>query len=140
MSAEPVPRRCRAPDHHPRHLRHPFPGGASPTPGAHPVPLPPPAATGVRPGLRAEPTVWWSGASVWFDQKVALTDVSCSFGPGVTGLLGPNGAGKTTLRAMTGLLALNEGRVEVMGRDPRRDRESSGSSPSSPRTRPCRWP
>ena len=37
--------------------------------------------------------------------KVALSELSCSFGPGVTGLLGPNGAGKTTLmRAITGLL------------------------------------
>ena len=36
-------------------------------------------------------------------QKVALSELSCSFGPGVTGLLGPNGAGKTTLmRAITG--------------------------------------
>ena len=44
-------------------------------------------------------------ASVWFGHKVALTELSCSFGPGVTGLLGPNGAGKTTLmRALTGLL------------------------------------
>ena len=42
--------------------------------------------------------------SVWFGPKVALSELSCSFGPGVTGLLGPNGAGKTTLmRAMTGL-------------------------------------
>jgi ABC-2 type transport system ATP-binding protein len=64
------------------------------------------------------------GASVWFGQKVALTDLSCSFGPGVTGLLGPNGAGKTTLmRAMTGLLPLNEGAIEVLGSDPHTDRE-----------------
>ncbi|HET8619516.1 MAG TPA: ABC transporter ATP-binding protein [Acidimicrobiales bacterium] len=89
------------------------------------MPLPPPAPPpAFDPAYVPEPTVVVRGASVWFDQKVALTDVSCSFGPGVTGLLGPNGAGKTTLmRAMTGLLALNEGRVEVMGRDPRRDRE-----------------
>jgi ABC-2 type transport system ATP-binding protein len=63
-------------------------------------------------------------ASVWFGQKVALSELSCSFGAGVTGLLGPNGAGKTTLmRAMTGLLPLNEGALEVLGRDPHRDRE-----------------
>ena len=54
-------------------------------------------------------------ASVWFGHKVAPTELSCSFGPGVTGLLGPNGAGKTTLmRAMMGLL-LNEGTVRVLG-------------------------
>ncbi len=51
---------------------------------------------------------------MWFGQKVALSELSCSFGPGVTGLLGPNGAGKTTLmRAMTGLLGPNAGTVRV---------------------------
>ena len=61
--------------------------------------------------------------SVWFGQKVALSELSCSFGPGVTGLLGPNGAGKTTLmRAITGLLPVNQGQVRVGGRDPRVDR------------------
>jgi ABC-2 type transport system ATP-binding protein len=63
-------------------------------------------------------------ASVWFGQKVALSELSCSFGPGVTGLLGPNGAGKTTLmRAITGMMPVNQGRVRVDGRDPRRDRD-----------------
>src|SRR5690606_10645448 len=63
------------------------------------------------------------GVSVWFGQKVALTEVSCSFGPGLTGLLGPNGAGKTTLmRAITGLVSPNLGTVRVHGLDPRRDR------------------
>ena len=62
--------------------------------------------------------------SVWFGPKVALSELSCSFGPGVTGLLGPNGAGKTTLmRAMTGLIGVNQGTVRVEGRDPRRDRD-----------------
>jgi len=71
------------------------------------------------------PTVAVDGVSVWFGQKVALTEVSCSFGPGVTGLLGPNGAGKTTLmRAICGLLPPNLGTVRVTGRDPRRDREA----------------
>ena len=61
--------------------------------------------------------------SVWFGPKVALSDVSCSFGPGVTGLLGPNGAGKTTLmRALVGLVGVNQGEVRVEGMDPRRDR------------------
>jgi len=61
--------------------------------------------------------------SVCFVPKVALSDLSCSFGPGVTGLLGPNGAGKTTLmRALTGLLGVNQGTVRILGRDPRLDR------------------
>jgi ABC-2 type transport system ATP-binding protein len=60
---------------------------------------------------------------VWFGQKVALSELSCSFGAGVTGLLGPNGAGKTTLmRALTGLLPVNQGTVTVLGADPRADR------------------
>ncbi|MET0914543.1 MAG: ATP-binding cassette domain-containing protein [Acidimicrobiales bacterium] len=43
--------------------------------------------------------------SKWFGQKVAVSGLSCSFGPGVTGLLGPNGAGKTTtLLALGGVL------------------------------------
>ena len=63
--------------------------------------------------------------SVWFGQKVALSELSCSFGAGVTGLLGPNGAGKTTLmRAITGLLPVNQGSVQVAGVDPRRDRSA----------------
>jgi ABC-2 type transport system ATP-binding protein len=59
------------------------------------------------------------GASKWFGTKVAVSDVSCSFGPGITGLLGPNGAGKTTLmRMITGLMRPSEGSVSVFGVDP----------------------
>ena len=76
------------------------------------------------PAFVAEPTVEVADLSVWFGPKVALSELSCSFGPGVTGLLGPNGAGKTTLmRAITGLLGPNTGTVRVGGRDPRTDRE-----------------
>ncbi len=61
------------------------------------------------------------GVSRWFGQKVAVSEVSCSFGPGVTGLLGPNGAGKTTLlRIMAGLLSPSAGRVTVFGEQPRK--------------------
>ena len=75
------------------------------------------------PAFAADPTVEIAEVSVWFGPKVALSDLSCSFGPGVTGLLGPNGAGKTTLmRAITGMIGVNQGRVLVEGRDPRRDR------------------
>ena len=76
------------------------------------------------PAFVAEPTVEVTDLSVWFGPKVALSELSCSFGPGVTGLLGPNGAGKTTLmRAITGLLGPNTGTVRVSGRNPRTDRE-----------------
>jgi ABC-2 type transport system ATP-binding protein len=75
------------------------------------------------PAFVPDPTVVVSNLSVWFGHKVALTELSCSFGPGVTGLLGPNGAGKTTLmRVMCGLLPGNQGAVRVLGHNPRRDR------------------
>ena len=76
------------------------------------------------PAFAADATVEVRDLSVWFGPKVALSELSCSFGPGVTGLLGPNGAGKTTLmRAMTGLLGPNTGEIRVLGADPRADRE-----------------
>ncbi len=76
------------------------------------------------PAFADNATVDINDVSVWFGPKVALSELSCSFGPGVTGLLGPNGAGKTTLmRAMSGLVGVNQGTVRVEGRDPRRDRQ-----------------
>jgi ABC-2 type transport system ATP-binding protein len=88
-----------------------------------PLPTPAPPQQGLDPAFVADPTVEVRRTSVWFGHKVALTDLSCSFGPGVTGLLGPNGAGKTTLmRALTGLLRPNEGDVRVLGADPHTDR------------------
>ena len=62
---------------------------------------------------------------MWFGPKVALSELSCSFGPGVTGLLGPNGAGKTTLmRAMTGLISPQRRlRHASLGSTPRSDSE-----------------
>src|SRR5688572_30887078 len=72
------------------------------------------------PAFVAEATVEVDDTSVWFGPKVALSELTCSFGPGVTGLLGPNGAGKTTLmRAMTGTLPPSRGTIRVLGRDPR---------------------
>ena len=68
-----------------------------------------------------EPTIEIREVSKWFGQKVAVSDLSCAFGPGVTGLLGPNGAGKTTLlRLIVGLLSPSDGQVRVLGRNPRR--------------------
>jgi ABC-2 type transport system ATP-binding protein len=75
------------------------------------------------PAFARDATVEATEVSVWFGPKVALTELSCSFGPGVAGLLGPNGAGKTTfMRAITGLLPVSAGRLRVAGGDPRRDR------------------
>jgi len=74
----------------------------------------------VNPALVDDPTVEVTGVSKWFGQKVAVSDVTCSFGPGLTGLLGPNGAGKTTLlRMLTGLTLPSQGEVLVKGVLPR---------------------
>lgn len=60
--------------------------------------------------------------SKWFGPKVAVSEVTIGFGPGVTGLLGPNGAGKTTLmRVIAGLQVPSQGSVSVLGKDPRVD-------------------
>jgi ABC-2 type transport system ATP-binding protein len=72
------------------------------------------------PAFADDPTVEITEVSKWFGPKVAVSKVSCSFGPGVTGLLGPNGAGKTTmLRMLTGLIRPSEGEVSVLGVWPR---------------------
>jgi ABC-2 type transport system ATP-binding protein len=90
-------------------------------PDPWPAPDPSPASD---PAFATDATVEVRDLSVWFGPKVALSELSCSFGPGVTGLLGPNGAGKTTLmRAMTGLLGPNTGEIRVLGADPKADRE-----------------
>ena len=88
-----------------------------------PPPPPPPPPARSTPRSWPTPTVVATDVSVWFGQKVALSELSCSFGAGVTGLLGPNGAGKTTLmRAITGLIPVNQGTVVVDGRSPRGNR------------------
>jgi ABC-2 type transport system ATP-binding protein len=60
--------------------------------------------------------------SKWFGLKVAVSEVTIGFRPGVTGLLGPNGAGKTTLlRIVAGLQRPSQGQVRVLGVDPRQN-------------------
>ena len=99
-----------------------------------PPPPPPPAPPALDPAFVADATVTATDVSVWFGQKVALSELSCSFGPGVTGLLGPNGAGKTTLmRAITGLIPVNQGQVHVGG--PLAPRRSGGVPTAGARAR-----
>ncbi len=72
------------------------------------------------PALVESPTIEVDDVSKWFGQKVAVSSITCSFGPGVTGLLGPNGAGKTTtLRMLTGLIRPSQGDIRVLGVWPR---------------------
>ena len=60
--------------------------------------------------------------SKWFGGVVALSEVSCRIGPGITALLGPNGAGKSTLlRVLCGLTAPSRGQVRILGRAPRQE-------------------
>lgn len=93
-----------------------------PPPSASPMPLeniPPPQQN---PAYAANATIAADAVSKFFGQKVAVSGVSVSFGPGITGLLGPNGAGKTTLlRMLSGLLVPSEGSISVLGKDPRSD-------------------
>ncbi len=54
--------------------------------------------------------------SKWYGQVIAVSKVSFSLAPGVTGLLGPNGAGKSTLmKLMMGQLRPSQGEIRVFG-------------------------
>jgi len=68
------------------------------------------------------PVIRVDRVSRWFGSVVAVSDVTFSVTPGITGLLGPNGAGKTTLlRMMTGLVDPSDGTVTVFGEPVRRN-------------------
>lgn len=92
--------------------------------------LPPPVSPGfpaptVQPEQRGMISV--ADVSKFFGAVVAVSDVSFAISAGVTALLGPNGAGKSTLfRMMCGLTPPSRGAVEVLGSDPRTDREVRG--------------
>ena len=61
-----------------------------------------------------------NAVSKWFGTVVAVSDLSVTIEPGITGILGPNGAGKTTLlRMICGLSAPSEGEIRLLGDDPR---------------------
>ncbi len=61
----------------------------------------------------------------------ALDGVDIAIRPGkVTGLVGPDGAGKTTLiRILAGLMAPNEGKVDILGAPPAQRLDEIGYLP-----------
>ena len=71
-----------------------------------------------------KPTILAEGLTRRYGKNVALDHVNLSIPAGrIVGLIGPNGAGKTTaLKAILGLTGF-EGRLEVLGIDPSRDRD-----------------
>jgi ABC-2 type transport system ATP-binding protein len=73
------------------------------------------ATAGDGPGIRLE------GLTKRYGRRRGIEDVSLTVPRGrVLGFLGPNGAGKTTtIRLMLGLSRPTDGRVEVLGGDPR---------------------
>ena len=70
------------------------------------------------------PVVSARGLRKAYKNKVAVAGADFEIGAGrIVGLIGPNGAGKTTaLKAILGLLQV-DGDLQVLGLDPRRDRD-----------------
>lgn len=63
-----------------------------------------------------------NGVTKWYGPVVALDDLNVAVPEGAIGLLGPNGAGKTTMiRTLLGLIRINRGSGQVLGRDIRRE-------------------
>src|SRR5581483_6105509 len=72
-------------------------------------------AASAAPGDRRS-TIEVRGVSKWYGDKVAVSDLTFTLGPGVTALLGANGAGKsTTLKMLTGQLRPSQGQIRVLG-------------------------
>jgi ABC-2 type transport system ATP-binding protein len=76
-----------------------------------------PQASAYTPDVSSAPrSIVLKNASRWYGNVVAVNDVSCTLGAGITGLLGPNGAGKSTiLHMMAGLLHPSAGEVLING-------------------------
>ena len=76
------------------------------------------------PAFVADPTVVVAGVSVWFGPKVAVTELSCSFGPGRDRAAGPERRGQDHADAghLRPAADRTGARSAVLGRDPRHDR------------------
>jgi ABC-2 type transport system ATP-binding protein len=85
--------------------------------------------------LDADAAVVIDHASKRFGDDIAVDDISLTVRTGtILGIIGPSGSGKTTtIRLLTGALAPSDGRVRVLGEDPRefhrRTRERIGYMP-----------
>ena len=88
-----------------------------------PVLEPEPASEDSVPALLVEAVTKRFNVSSKKEPVVAISDVSLRLERGGTiGILGANGSGKSTLiRLVSGLLTLDEGRVEVFGHDIERE-------------------
>ncbi len=96
----------------------PAPAVGLPAPGTSAGPTSPPALHGM---------IAVNAVSKYFGSVVAVSDVTFAINQGVTALLGPNGAGKSTLfRMLCGLTPPSRGTVDVLGADPRTDRDVRG--------------
>jgi ABC-2 type transport system ATP-binding protein len=77
-----------------------------------------PPASSRPPASPDTPVAALDRVGVRYGAQWALRDVTASFPRGAVGLLGPNGAGKSTmLKALLGLIAPEEGRLQVLGFD-----------------------
>ncbi len=93
---------------------------AAPLPPADREPAADPGAAG--PTAVTEATVVVDNVTRKFGDMTAVESVSLTVPTGtILGVIGPSGAGKTTVvRMLTGALEPTEGRVRVLGEDPRR--------------------
>ena len=76
------------------------------------------------PAFADEPTVEITDVSVWFGPKVALSELSCSFGAGRDRAARAERRRQDDVDAVRspGMLGVNQGPVRIEGEDPRRDR------------------
>src|SRR6266540_4282843 len=81
----------------------------------HRVVLPPPNATLARAGLTA---IRLTDVSYTYPETdtIALSDLSCTFTPGLTAIVGTNGVGKSTLvKLLAGLITPTHGTIQAIG-------------------------
>src|SRR5580693_1480101 len=66
----------------------------------------------------------FENVSKFYGEVLGVNRISLSIPPGITSLVGPNGSGKTTLmNLMTGLVRTTEGKIRILGVEPRDSRK-----------------